>query len=111
MVEEVFHSLGVIPVTHMAIIRCRRALLKESGMMRMSSLGTPSGPGLLLFRSFLMTVENVCSLITSGKRVVYSVRWDFAGVSRVKGSRQCGDWKGKGSFGSMVWSSVHCELK
>ena len=62
--SEVFHVGGVVFVSHIIMKRWRRDRLNESGIMRMSSLGTPSGPGDLPLRSEASVALKVCSLKT-----------------------------------------------
>ena len=78
-------------------------------MLFSNSLGTPSGPGLLLFFNFLMTVLKVFSLMTSGSRVVYSVRSAVAGDASVKGStsRAVVVSNGRGSWVFNEGSTAH----
>jgi hypothetical protein len=51
VVTDSFQEVGVMPVVHMMRNKRLSDILNEWGMMRMSSLGIPSGPAALLFFS------------------------------------------------------------
>ena len=97
-----------MPVIHMIMRRWRSAVLNEAGMIRMSSLGMPSGPGDLLFRKDLRTHWKVCGRVTYGRRVVLSVRLRLALVERWNGSSLA---KGYASSVLRVGSTPHSVLK
>lgn len=71
MVVEVFQADGVFPVIHMRINRFWRESLNAFGMIRRSSLGIPSDPGVLLSLSLDSSWLKVYLLVTDSRSVFF----------------------------------------
>jgi hypothetical protein len=88
----------------MSINRLWRDFWKDMGMMRRSSLGTPSGPIALLLRRALKAVLKVAGRKTYGRRVVDGER---VGDERGNVSGESGSEKGYVESGFRWGSAAH----